>query len=216
MNCPSRTEEPEGDGFNQNPSSLSADLTTREDLNGIANARELRRIATNEIESEVDHVPDDDAKGPKGGEVVVTKGVGQQSNVIGSGPGTVALDVVDGDAGAGGRGGGNGIGIGADAPFPMKIFMKIRKGVTTYGKFVGPGFMVCYFSVVHLSSTDYDPVDFSGLHRPWKLLDRCSCWCYVPVQIALHRSDVEHLCHFPTELVHQAWECQWTQSSGSM
>merc|ERR1711939_726163 len=58
--------------------------------------------------------------------------------------------------------------------------------------------------------------DFSGLHRPWKLLDRCSCWCYVPVQIALHRSDVEHLCHFPTELVHQAWECQWTQSSGSM
>lgn len=145
MNCPSRTEEPEGDGFNQNPSALSADLTTREDLNGIANARELRRIASDEIKNEVDHVPDDDGQGAKGGEVVAAKGVDQQSNLMRSGPGMVALDVVDGDAAGGGRGDGNG--IGADAPFPMKIFMKIRKGVTTYGKFVGPGFMVCHFQL---------------------------------------------------------------------
>ncbi|KAH9203402.1 hypothetical protein DL95DRAFT_399370 [Leptodontidium sp. 2 PMI_412] len=122
MNCPSRTEEPEGDGFNQNPSSLSADLTTREDLNGIANARELKRIASNEIKSEVYRVPDDGSKGGKGGEVVAAKGVGQQSNLMGSGPGMVALDVADGDAAGGG-----GNGIGADAPFPMKIFIKIRK-----------------------------------------------------------------------------------------
>lgn len=143
MNCPSRTEEPEGDGFNQNPSSLSADLTTREDFNGIANARELRRIASNEIKSEVDRVPDEDGKRGKGGEevvVVVAKG-SQQGNLTGSGPGMVALDVADGDA-AGGREIGDG--NGDDAPFPMKIFMKIRKVVTTYGKFVGPGFMVCH------------------------------------------------------------------------
>ncbi|CZR57022.1 probable manganese transport protein [Phialocephala subalpina] len=50
MNCPSRTEEPEGTGFNQNPSALSADLTTRNDLNGIANARELRRIPSTGVE----------------------------------------------------------------------------------------------------------------------------------------------------------------------
>ncbi len=40
MNCPSRTDEPpEHDGKNQSPSALAADLTTREDLNGIVNLR---------------------------------------------------------------------------------------------------------------------------------------------------------------------------------
>ncbi len=57
MNCPSRTEEPEGTGFNQNPNALAADLTTREDLNGIANARVLRRIASSEA---AETIPDDD------------------------------------------------------------------------------------------------------------------------------------------------------------
>lgn len=43
MNCPSRTDEdvllnPE---YNQNPPRFAADLTTCEDMNGIANAREL-------------------------------------------------------------------------------------------------------------------------------------------------------------------------------
>lgn len=66
MNCPSRTEEPEGTGFNQNPSSLAADLTTRQDLNGIANSRVLRRIASSEIQDVVECVPDDDAVGEKG------------------------------------------------------------------------------------------------------------------------------------------------------
>jgi metal iron transporter len=62
MNCPSRTEEPKGTGFNQNPSALAADLTTRQDLNGIANARVLRRIASREIEHVVEHLPDDGLK----------------------------------------------------------------------------------------------------------------------------------------------------------
>ena len=40
MNCPSRTDEPTAhDGWNQNPSELAADVTTREDLNGIVNLR---------------------------------------------------------------------------------------------------------------------------------------------------------------------------------
>lgn len=40
MNCPSRTDEPlEYDGKNQSPSALAADLTTRQDLNGIVNLR---------------------------------------------------------------------------------------------------------------------------------------------------------------------------------
>lgn len=40
MNCPSRTDEPpKHDGYNQSPSALAADLTTRQDLNGIVNLR---------------------------------------------------------------------------------------------------------------------------------------------------------------------------------
>ncbi|TLD30865.1 hypothetical protein PspLS_03032 [Pyricularia sp. CBS 133598] len=45
MNCPSRTDEPpltDHPTWNQNPPFLSADLTTCQDLNGIANAREHR------------------------------------------------------------------------------------------------------------------------------------------------------------------------------
>ncbi len=40
MNCPSRNDEAlEHEGWNQNPSALAADLTTREDLNGKVNRR---------------------------------------------------------------------------------------------------------------------------------------------------------------------------------
>ena len=40
MNCPSRTDEPAAqDTWNQNPSELAADVTTRQDLNGTVNRR---------------------------------------------------------------------------------------------------------------------------------------------------------------------------------
>lgn len=44
MNCPSRTDDVDlNPGWNQNPPFLAADLTTCEDLNGMINARELKR-----------------------------------------------------------------------------------------------------------------------------------------------------------------------------
>lgn len=45
MNCPSKTDDKElleHPTWNQNPPFLASDLTTRQDLNGIANAREYR------------------------------------------------------------------------------------------------------------------------------------------------------------------------------
>lgn len=43
MNCPSRTDDTLlHDEWNQNPPRLAPDLTTRQDLNGIANARETK------------------------------------------------------------------------------------------------------------------------------------------------------------------------------
>jgi zinc transporter 1/2/3 len=42
MNCPSRTDDDElHPGWNQNPPRFASDLTTCQDMNGIANAREL-------------------------------------------------------------------------------------------------------------------------------------------------------------------------------
>lgn len=46
MNCPSRTDETlEHPGWNQNPSPLNRDITTRNDFNGIANSKVHRRHA---------------------------------------------------------------------------------------------------------------------------------------------------------------------------
>jgi zinc transporter 1/2/3 len=42
MNCPSRNDDDlENPGWNQSPPRFAADLTTCEDMNGIANSREL-------------------------------------------------------------------------------------------------------------------------------------------------------------------------------
>ena len=59
MNCPSRTDEPEGTGFNQNPNALAADLTTRQDLDGRTNSRTLRRLASREVQNVVEDEPDE-------------------------------------------------------------------------------------------------------------------------------------------------------------
>ncbi|KAH1491930.1 hypothetical protein LV164_000138 [Aspergillus fumigatus] len=47
MNCPSRTDDTlKHPGWNQNPPALNADMTTRNDLNGIANSKVHRRHAS--------------------------------------------------------------------------------------------------------------------------------------------------------------------------
>lgn len=135
MNCPSRTEEPKGTGFNQNPRSLSADLTTREDLNGIANARILRRIPSTDIENAPETTPDDDSNRRKDTSSVKEASLTNRMEVghVGSSRAS-SRDVFDGNIN-GGRGNG-----GNDKKFPF--FMKMREVFMTYGKFVGPGFMV--------------------------------------------------------------------------
>ncbi|KAI6708590.1 hypothetical protein JHW43_008887 [Diplocarpon mali] len=161
MNCPSRTEEPDGDGFNQNPSSLSADLTTRQDLNGIANARELRRIASNEIEGKVDRVPDGDGKWDKPGQPAVAKGEGEKSDgQEGPGSGKSAFDVAEESAGGGGR-------DLDDPPFLTRTLLKVRRGVKNYGKFVGPGFMI---SVAYIDPGNYSTDVAAGATYRFRLL----------------------------------------------
>jgi metal iron transporter len=140
MNCPSRTEEPEGDGFNQNPSALSGDLTTRQDLNGIANARMLRRIASSEVENVVERNPDDDVnpKKPKLTTIISLTRRTKPSHVgesIGTSPAPAILVASEGAGEGGGSNGGK-------RGFLMKWFNEAKKFFMTFGKFVGPGFMV--------------------------------------------------------------------------
>jgi metal iron transporter len=128
MNCPSRTEEPEGTGFNQNPSSLSADLTTRNDLNGIANARALRRIASEGAKSVVERERDEIAARKKEtaemAKVALTSidsHVGQLSEIPSFG--------ADGE-------GVKAFGVSKE------WIVRLRKVLLNFSKFVGPGFMV--------------------------------------------------------------------------
>ena len=136
MNCPSRTEEPAGTGFNQNPSALAADLTTRQDLNGIANARVLRRMqdpesrSENALQSDLDVVP----PAGKRGREMVGEAMGDGRLRVGS-AGERGFDGARDSVDAGSAG------TGAVTVSPA-WFKRLRKVMLTFGKFVGPGFMV--------------------------------------------------------------------------
>jgi metal iron transporter len=131
MNCPSRTEEPEGTGFNQNPSSLSADLTTRNDLNGIANARVLRRITNSDVKSVVENEPDEIAARKKETAEMAEVALTSVGSHVGQRPAMSSF----GDEGADGES------VGAFGVLKQWI-MQSRKVLMHFGKFVGPGFMV--------------------------------------------------------------------------
>ncbi|KAH8672737.1 transporter protein smf2 [Tricladium varicosporioides] len=153
MNCPSRTEEPEGTGFNQNPSSLAADLTTRNDLNGIANARELRRISSSEIHTMEEQEPDGTLPNEKkvaGGE----KEGAWRSTSGESGQDVVAGDGADGGAGAGGS-------------KAFATLMRARNAIMTFAKFIGPGFMI---AVAYIDPGNYATDVAAGATYRFKLL----------------------------------------------
>jgi metal iron transporter len=133
MNCPSRTDEPEGTGMNQSPNSLAADLTTREDLNGMANLKLLRRNAS-EIEQPTDEglsdSPDEKPRPFVEDEGVVSQTKEHQM----AGP-------IDFSGGSGS--GGWGRRVGREKRFRMsQVFTNTRDVVKKFGHFIGPGMMV--------------------------------------------------------------------------
>ena len=131
MNCPSRTDNTDGrEGWNQSPNLLSA--TTREDFNGMANTRILRRIESNDPVLLVsdDLVPD--AQRPRKNSVAtvrLAKALTSQS-------------LREGHVGS--------IPSGCDDPKDQtkcppqlaKFLTKARDVLVTFSKFIGPGFMV--------------------------------------------------------------------------
>jgi metal iron transporter len=134
MNCPSRTDEPEGMGFNQNPNALAADLTTRQDLNGRANSRLLRRIASSEVEAVVeDETGDSRERNSNKDKKVdgVVKRMVTRTGLSHVGRPRDTLQVSDRD----------GRGVFQLRKYSASVLEVLKK----FGKFVGPGFMVSLY-----------------------------------------------------------------------
>jgi len=138
MNCPSRTDEPlEGDGHNQNPNELSNDLTTNQDLKGLANSRVLRRTEPPSIESAGSGI------GTEGGETTVTPKKGGVVTATARDDTNNGADSVRDDSSQipGPGSGGN----GSSSPFHHFVktaSQRVWKMLRTYIKHIGPGFMI--------------------------------------------------------------------------
>jgi metal iron transporter len=130
MNCPSRTDNPSGrEGWNQSPNLHSG--TTREDFNGIANTRVLRRADPGEpvLTKSDEEVPD--PQGPRKNSVATVKIA--RTSIMQSGDNDhVNLSTLHCEDSSDNKKG------SCLPPF----FSKVRKVLVTFAKFVGPGFMV--------------------------------------------------------------------------
>ncbi len=127
MNCPSRNDDTlEHDGWNQSPSRLSADLTTRQDLNGIANARVQREHGSKTGDTEE--------------EARITEKPGEEPKEDNAGKGSAGEGVVDA------RNLQEDLREPKDSHGGFELFQRYtRRGfqiLTKYVKFIGPGFMI--------------------------------------------------------------------------
>ena len=148
--CPSRTDEPyEGEGYNQSPDHLAADLTTNQDLNGIANAREVRNRDARTIAGS-SKSPDEDIHNtppePPTNEAVVGEKSTDEGDFIGRLDGAggdddrkTATDVVGLVASGSSLPPNNGGGRGSEKSSRVA---RLKEVLRTYAKFVGPGFMI--------------------------------------------------------------------------
>ncbi len=128
MNKTSRTDEPyegEDEGYNQSPNAMSNDLVTNQDLNGIVNDREQRgRDARSmgpagEIEiEESSTVIDEDALAPEKKSPVLAN----EHRDIGQLPTNPSIP--------------------ESFDSSQSLFERIKYILTTFGKFIGPGFLV--------------------------------------------------------------------------
>ena len=160
MNCPSRTDEPPRDaGWNQNPSGLSPDLTTRQDFNGIVNLR-TRRNSKKEDDPETrneDEViqyqasPANDGVPPAVGD-----GAKSDSRRHLSMSGSTAVSSSTGPRRRSG--------------FPHgvpEILVNVRGILAKFSKFVGPGFII---SVAYIDPGNYATDVAAGAATRFKLL----------------------------------------------
>ena len=159
MNCPSRTDEvPEHDGWNQNPPSLTGDLTTRADLNGISNLR-LQRDHLNSggaVDLEIlDVIPDDPIRRVlRDPPASVPHHSGKKDQKVNESACYVPDDVPIPPTTTHGE---------DEMTLVRRFWLILRK----FGKFVGPGFMV---SVAYIDPGNYSTDVAAGSSTKFKLL----------------------------------------------
>ncbi|KAI4604267.1 hypothetical protein KJ359_000398 [Pestalotiopsis sp. 9143b] len=180
MNQTSRTDEPyEGDdGLNQSPNALSNDLTTNQDLNGIANSR-TRRSSDDDGSADdtgqavmqvVPPVPDRDrVEGANPN--LAAKAHHGDSSASGQSPATkessqagTAVQVPRDDLRRGGAGAPHAPASATDGGSPLR---QLKHVFVTFGKFVGPGFMV---SVAYIDPGNYSTDIAAGASYQFRLL----------------------------------------------
>lgn len=145
MNRPSRTDEPQpGDGYNQSPPHLSNDLTTNQDLNGISNTRALRRQERRKAVDSGEPDPPDtiSPSGPSKTKDVAffkvnasaTSSAPEILHAGNTGQEPTGQNGLSAAPGEGGNPGGS--------PSFKSRLRGAKDTILTFGKFVGPGFMV--------------------------------------------------------------------------
>ena len=158
MNCPSRNDEVlEHDGWNQSPNSLAGDMTTRSDLNGIANLR-LRRSSFHSDPTALVDVLERGADGPdetKAHEKSLPSG---QSLIIPNESSQESLAVSLNEQQT----------PGISSSMSFKQFLR-RAGqiLFKFRKFIGPGFMI---SVAYIDPGNYSTDVSAGAATRFHLL----------------------------------------------
>ena len=171
MNCPSRTDESAAhDGRNQNPSELAADVTTRQDLNGIVNSRTGQDSATEAEDARGDSQMDgpsdylriadsDDTqslRNRKGTHTSISTHTlrsfpdPQLANTNSSSE--LEIDPVEHDSSHGRS---------------SNLFHRIWRIIAKFCKFIGPGFMI---SVAYIDPGNYSTDVSAGAATKYKLL----------------------------------------------
>ena len=164
MNCPSRTDEPlEADGQNQNPPGLAADLTTRQDMNGMVNRRTQRQSSLRHSDEQTMEIQDG-LSGPlppgyqkeQTVDGVEGKSTSQTKEVPIATPNTNQPPHL--------------FGSGSKSPGWSRILGYLQFGgrtLTKYSKFVGPGFMI---SVAYIDPGNYSTDVAAGASTKFQLL----------------------------------------------
>lgn len=171
MNCPSRTDEPAADqGWNQNPPELAADVTTRQDLNGIANLRTGQdsvkeakdTCGDSQLDGADDYRPKADPEDKSS--FRFRKGASRSSQNLSPFPGQPPANT-------------HGIAQPSDACPPLEnlsfkgrcsqFVLRLWRILAKFCKFIGPGFMI---SVAYIDPGNYSTDVAAGAATKYKLL----------------------------------------------
>ncbi|TPX25682.1 hypothetical protein DIZ76_011138 [Coccidioides immitis] len=174
MNCPSRTDNPsDNPGWNQSPPLLTADLTTRKDLNGMANMRVRKGKGTGPNGTELNpgqdipsKSPDEDEPGAHSagkdahGSTVGEREVGLEEDVDNRRISSSSWPNFHGYSG--GAGSGN---LGKFGP--RELIHRLVKTLRKFGQFIGPGFLI---AVAYIDPGNYATDVAAGASTKYSLL----------------------------------------------